>query len=221
MVHVATNGDVVLVVGPEKTRILTQWSLLKQASQPFAALLTPSTSGPELIESNDIRRIEVLLPDDDATAMKYICARIHNVHGMIPRILPAEEVLQTALAAHKYGVIPQCNVIFGHWLYARDKEPEDFMLLAAAAWVVQDHLALVHIFMALMQDYCGFYIDLLTQEVQDVLGCIVFHILDDQRDPMVETVLQGTASVMNGSSPDDCLILQLAKLAAEAVTQCF
>ena len=50
VVNIATDGDVILIVGPEKARLRVQSLFLKAVSNPFSVMF-----GPDWKEGHDIR----------------------------------------------------------------------------------------------------------------------------------------------------------------------
>jgi hypothetical protein len=77
VVNIATDGDVILVVGPEKAKLRVQSLFLKAASKPFPAMF-----GPDWKEGHDIldlrEPVGLSLPEDNASALKLVCAIIHQ-----------------------------------------------------------------------------------------------------------------------------------------------
>ncbi|KAK4620128.1 hypothetical protein CLAFUW4_10891 [Fulvia fulva] len=75
---IAADGDVILIVGndDDKRRIRVASSILSAASPVLKALL-----GPHFREGSQPRSsaspVEILMPDDDSTAMTYVCRLIH------------------------------------------------------------------------------------------------------------------------------------------------
>lgn len=48
---------------------------------------------------------ELLLTEDNATALKYICAIIHNQNQRVPKIVDAHNVPELAIAFDKYDFV--------------------------------------------------------------------------------------------------------------------
>ncbi|KAH6952129.1 hypothetical protein DER45DRAFT_543630 [Fusarium avenaceum] len=76
VIEIASDGDLILLVGPEESKFRVRSVLLMAASKPFSAML-----GPHWKEGHDKRDhdglFELKLPDDDAAALKTICSIIH------------------------------------------------------------------------------------------------------------------------------------------------
>ena len=76
VVNIATDGDVILVVGPEKAKLRVQSLFLKAASKPFSAMFGPDwKEGHNILDLDAL--IELPLPENNANALKLICAIIH------------------------------------------------------------------------------------------------------------------------------------------------
>ncbi|KAF5567587.1 hypothetical protein FPHYL_3210 [Fusarium phyllophilum] len=104
ILDIVPDGDIILVVGPDKTKLRVKSMLLMAASKPFLAMLRLNwKEGHDMQQQNGPH--EVSLPDDNATAMEIICAVIHFQNDKIPQTLPASDVLAVALAADKYDFL--------------------------------------------------------------------------------------------------------------------
>jgi len=109
VVNIAAAGDLVLVIGPEKLKLLVHSLILKTASKPLAAMLGPNwKEGRDMLGAD--KPVELLLPEDSATALKYICAIIHYQNNTVPRILGAHDILDIAITADKYNVVVPSDV---------------------------------------------------------------------------------------------------------------
>ncbi|CZT07043.1 uncharacterized protein RAG0_12649 [Rhynchosporium agropyri] len=86
VVNIAADGDVILVVGPEKVKLRVLSLFLKAASEPFHAMF-----GPDWKEGHDMldrdTPVELLLPEDNALALKVICAVLHHRNNEVPQTL--------------------------------------------------------------------------------------------------------------------------------------
>ncbi|CZR43778.1 uncharacterized protein FPRO_07305 [Fusarium proliferatum ET1] len=92
IVEIVPDGDIILVVGSDRTKILVKSTLLRAASNPFSAMLRPNWK-----EGHDTRHyngpFELPLPEDNAT------------NDRIPQTLPASDILAIAVAADKYDCL--------------------------------------------------------------------------------------------------------------------
>ncbi|KAF5674644.1 hypothetical protein FCIRC_7709 [Fusarium circinatum] len=178
--EIVPDGDVILVVGPEKTKLLVKSPLLMAASKPFSIML-----GPNWKEGHDMRHsdgpFELLLPDDDATALKIICSVIHFQNDKIPQTLPASDVLAVAIAADKYDCLNALQFASNAWLRELKVKPRDLMLLTAAAYLFQDAQAFREITSVLVLNHEGTYLALSGEETGTILPWEVLYLLEEQR----------------------------------------
>ncbi|KAH7357230.1 hypothetical protein BKA65DRAFT_524386 [Rhexocercosporidium sp. MPI-PUGE-AT-0058] len=157
VVKIATDGDVILVVGPEKAKLRVLSLFLKAASKPFSAMFGPDwKEGHNMLDRD--RPVELLLPEDNADALKVICAVIHHRNNEVPRTLAADDVLEVAVTADK-----------------------DLMLLTAAAYVFQNAQAFKELTRELILNHGGPYLDLSCEEVESAITWKVFCLLEGQR----------------------------------------
>lgn len=102
IVEIASDGDLIVVVGSEETKLRVHSMLMMAVSKPFSVML-----GPDWKEGHGIRDhdglSELSLPDDDAVALEIICSIIHYQNKKVPRTLPACDFLAVAVVADKYG----------------------------------------------------------------------------------------------------------------------
>jgi hypothetical protein len=85
------------------------------ASKFFSVML-----GPDWKEGNGLRDrdgpYEILLPEDNAAALKIICSIIHHQNSEVPQTLAADDVLAVAVAADKYGCVNALRFASESWL---------------------------------------------------------------------------------------------------------
>jgi hypothetical protein len=171
--EIVSDGDILLVVGPDKTRLRVKSMLLMAASNPFSTML-----GPNWKEGHDMRHhhgpFEVSLPDDNATALEMICSIIHFQNDKIPRTLAAADVLAVAVAADKYDCLNALNFASKTWLRECKGNPEDLMLLATAAYLFRNAQAFKELTSDLVLNHLGSYLGLGGKEVESVLPWEVF-----------------------------------------------
>lgn len=83
IVQIAADGDVILVVGPEQVKLRVYSLFLKAASKPFSAMLGPDwKEGHNMLDRD--RPVELLLPEDNASALELICAIVHYRNDTVP-----------------------------------------------------------------------------------------------------------------------------------------
>ncbi|KAI9649487.1 hypothetical protein NHQ30_002063 [Ciborinia camelliae] len=173
VVNISENGDVILVVGPEKKKFRVHSLFLKAASKPFFAMFRPDwKEGHDMLDQNG--PAEVSLPEDNATALEIILAIIHHQKNKVPQTLAASDVLEVAVTADKYDFVDALKLAIGNWLHPDEKEVRDLMRLAAAAYLFRDARAFKKITKALILEHENSYLDLSCEEIESVMDWSVF-----------------------------------------------
>ena len=95
--------------------------------------------------------VELLLPEDNADALKIMCAVIHHRNNEVPQTLAAGDVLGVAVTADKYDCVDALKFSSGNWLLPGKNEAGDLMLLTAAAYLFQNAQAFKEITRELTQ----------------------------------------------------------------------
>lgn len=171
---IATDGDVVLVVGPGKIRFRVYSLILKVASKPFFSML-----GPDWNEGRNLHNyggpVEILLPEDDAAALEIILHILHHQNNKIPQNLTAEEILCLAITADKYELLECLKLAFGDWLLlAEEEKARDMLDLATAAYLCQNAHAFREITRALVLGHSGSYLPLVSAAMISTMPWRVF-----------------------------------------------
>jgi hypothetical protein len=180
VVEIVADGDVILVVGPEKVGLRVHTLFLKAASRPFAAMFGPDWKEGHNMLGRD-GPVELPLPEDNAAALKLICAIIHHRNKMVPQSLSAGDVLGIAATAHKYDCVDALKFASGNWLQPRKNEAGDLMLLTAAAYLFQNAQAFKELTKAMILNHGGPYLALSCEEVESAMTWRVFcKYLNDQ-----------------------------------------
>jgi len=112
--EVATNGDIILVVGLEKRKLQVNSGVLKNASKVFNAMFGPHFSEGQNLPGNSPK--EVSMPDDNADALTIICRILHLRNDSIPDSLTSSEILQIAIAADKFDCAMRLKFHVAQWL---------------------------------------------------------------------------------------------------------
>jgi len=112
---IAPDGDMVLVVGREKARLMlrVQFQCLRAASKVFGSMFGPNWSEGQVLSPNCPR--EVPLDDDNASAMHTICLVLHH-HAEVPEVLTARELATIAVASDKYDLAVALRHVSTFWL---------------------------------------------------------------------------------------------------------
>jgi hypothetical protein len=78
--------------------------LLIAVSKPFSVIFGPDwKEGQDMLDRD--RPTELLLPKDNATALKIICSIIHHQNREVPQTLAVGGILAVAVTADKYDCI--------------------------------------------------------------------------------------------------------------------
>jgi hypothetical protein len=126
VVDIAADGDVILVVGPERLKLRVHSLNLKATSRPFSAMLGPIwKEGRDLLQDESV---EILLPEDNAKAMEYICAVTHQ-NKMMPHTMTPLDVLEVAVVADKYDLVDALRFASESWLHARNARANELKAL--------------------------------------------------------------------------------------------
>jgi hypothetical protein len=112
--EIATNSDIILVVGLEKRKLQVNSSILKNASKVFNAMFGPHFSEGQNLPGNSPK--EVSMPEDNADALTIICRILHLRNDLIPDSLTSSEILQIAIAADKFDCVMRLKFHTAQWL---------------------------------------------------------------------------------------------------------
>lgn len=180
VVKIAPDGDLILIVGPKKAKLCVHSMSLMAASKPFSVML-----GPNWKEGHDLLNCdgpaELLLPEDNAAALKIICSIIHHQNRAVPQPLAAGDVLAVAVTADKYDFVQALIFASNSWLRPSGNETGNLMLLTAAAYLFRNAQAFKEITRALILDYAGPYLTLSGKEVESAMPWRVLCRYPDER----------------------------------------
>lgn len=142
--------------------------ILKATSKPFAAMLGPTwTEGRE--QPSPESPVEILLPEDNAVALKHICAVTHSQSQMIPETPSTQDILDIVILADKYDFVDALGMANRSWLRIREKDGAGNMALMAAAYVFRNAQAFRQASKALVMDYSGSYLDICTEKIEEIM----------------------------------------------------
>lgn len=172
-VEVVSDGYCVLIVGPEKARIHANPLFLSAASEPFRAMFEP-----EWREGDDLRSradpAEIRLPEDNATALRLVCAVIHHENDTIPHELPIHTLLDIAVTADKYDCISALKFASESWLCPDRDKASELLVLTAAAYLYRNATAFRKITKKLILIHNGPFAAISCAEVEAVMDWRVF-----------------------------------------------
>jgi hypothetical protein len=160
--EIAANGDVILIVGPDKRRLQVDSICLKKASKYFRVMFGPHFSEGQDLGGNSPK--EVLMLDDNANVLEIICNIIHLRNDAVPEILTPDEVFEIAIAADKFD----CGIALKHatalWLNPRDvKGIVELGRLMAAAYMLDNARAFGEITLSMILRHKESYLLLLDE----------------------------------------------------------
>lgn len=173
VVNIATTGDIILIVGSEKLHLRVQSLILKAASEYLCTLLRPNREEGHASLGLGLP-IEVVLPEDDPTALRCICAILHHQIKLVPHTMDTRDVLRVAIAADKYGLVDALTLAHQVWLCPLNKAASDLLALAAAAFLFKNAEAFKVITKTLVLNYEDSYLTLWNEDVVTVLGERIF-----------------------------------------------
>lgn len=176
IVEIAASGDIILVVGPKQVRLCVYSQILKTVSKPFSAMLSP-TWNPGCSLPSATSPVEYFLPEDDADAMKYVCAVLHHQNHILPRPMETCDIFQISVIADKYDLLGALEFASESWLADRDGScvcDWELTRLAAAAYTFQDAEAFKDTTRALVLNYSGSFLDIADKELKSAMGLEVF-----------------------------------------------
>lgn len=109
--QVVPDGDLILVVGPERRRLHVYSLLLKMSSHPLAAIINAASS------AEDGQKPEICLLHDDAEAFEAFCMHFHMPNSLHP-LMTAKLLGETAILAEKYECTDRFIYAADAWLEA-------------------------------------------------------------------------------------------------------
>ncbi|KAF4905178.1 hypothetical protein CGCF415_v001363 [Colletotrichum fructicola] len=136
--NIAADGDVIMVVGPEKKEFRLHSFFLKTTSKVFKAMLGPNFAEGQQLNANGAQGnrtpVKIDLPEDDVKSMCFIFRAIHHHFDAFhnAKDIPFFEIL---VAADKYDLIHAIKHAFHHALAAAfGKEDTLKKMLGVKLW---------------------------------------------------------------------------------------
>ncbi|KFZ20359.1 hypothetical protein V502_03214 [Pseudogymnoascus sp. VKM F-4520 (FW-2644)] len=162
---ITTDGDTILVIGPDEARLCVQSCLLQAASKVFKAMFGPHYKEGQRSGLNGSKK-EIPLPEDDVGAMTIICAVIHHRNDIIPGEMSSSEVLKISVVADKYD----CKVALKHaihqWLDHRNVVSlKDLTELMTAAYLLDEAQAFSAITYTIIMEHTGSYLSFAQDQI--------------------------------------------------------
>ena len=178
---IASDGDVILVVGAPKSRFRVDSRCLSAASKVFKAMFSSKWS-----EGRDLSHSEpkhVALPEDDPFAIFVICCVVHHCNDKVPDSLAPQQLLEVAIAADKYDLSVALKYARPAWLNTAKGSGPELPLVRdgyhlAAAFAFKDPERFAKISFSLMVNHCGSYMALYKEEaIRNTLPDMTFRML--------------------------------------------
>ncbi|KAK4063926.1 hypothetical protein Trihar35433_8634 [Trichoderma harzianum] len=158
---IASDGDVILVVGEQKVELRVHSQCLVSASKVFGAMLGPNWSEGQNLSKNSPKEIPLI--EDDPKALYTICCVVHHRNDILPERISPRELLQIAIEADKYDL--RTALLFAKAQWLQRKNITDMMELAylmAAAFLFDDMDMFIEHSQALILQHQDSYIELLA-----------------------------------------------------------
>ncbi|KAL5344886.1 hypothetical protein ACLOAV_010283 [Pseudogymnoascus australis] len=162
---ITTDGDTILVIGPDEARLCVQSCLLQAASKVFKAMFGPHYKEGQHSGLNGSKK-EIPLPEDDVGAMTIICAVIHYRNDILPGELSSSEVLQISIIADKYDCKVALKHAAHHWLDHRNVVSlKEQMELMTAAYLLDHAQAFSDITYAMIMEHTASYLPFAQDQI--------------------------------------------------------
>jgi hypothetical protein len=162
---ITTDGDTILVIGPDEARLCVQSCLLQTASKVFKAMFGPLYMEGQRSGLTGSKK-EIPLPEDDVDAMTIICAVIHHRNDLIPEEMSSSEVLQLSVVADKYDCKVALKHATHHWLDHRNVVGlKEQMELMTAAYLLDQAQAFSAITYTMMMEHTSSYLPFAQDQI--------------------------------------------------------
>jgi hypothetical protein len=159
IVEIATNSDIILVVGLEKRKLQVNSCVLKNASKVFNAMFGPHFREGQDLHGNSPK--EISMPDDNADALTIICRILHLCNDSIPASQTPSEVLQIAIAADKFDCVMRLKFHTAKWLnLGNTQDILELGRLSVASYILNNACAFAQLTFAMISRSRDSYIPL-------------------------------------------------------------
>lgn len=128
------DGDVVFIIGDEKSRLRVSSFILRNSSPVFSTLLGPKfAEGQKLLTQGNV---EIALPEDDPEAMETILCVLHGRNDRVPERIPGDKLCVVAMLCDKYDLFIPLKFAIQKWLnvHLLCNTSESWLLMSAAYW---------------------------------------------------------------------------------------
>ena len=164
VVEIAINGNVILLVGPDKKQLQVCSSVLSNASKYFRNMFGPHFSEGQDLKADCLKEISML--DDDSNALEIVCNILHLRNDAVPEILSPIEVFNVAVVADKFDCVVAMKYASAHWLNPREiQDITELGHLMAAAYVLDNARAFGEITLSIILRHKGRYLSLANENI--------------------------------------------------------
>jgi hypothetical protein len=159
IVEIATNSDIILVVGPEKRKLQVNSCVLKNASKVFNAMFGSHFREGQDFDGNSPK--EIFMPEDNTDALTIICNILHLRNDLIPDYLTPSEVLQITITADKFDCVMRLKVHMAKWLNpGNTQDILELGRLSVASYILKNACAFGQLTFAIISRSTDSYIPL-------------------------------------------------------------
>ncbi|KAM7189011.1 hypothetical protein V8F20_010314 [Naviculisporaceae sp. PSN 640] len=202
-VIIASDGNAILVIGPEQIRLRVSTVTLGLASKVFKAMFSANWLEGQNLSSACPKEIQ--FPEDEPAAMEAICCVLHFRNDITPESLTPKQVLHTAIACDKYDLSVALRLATTTWLnpptdrkrqHWEGHSTNEFKMidegyLLAAAYILQDTQSFARISHDIISHYTVPYSVLYENEaIRDALPPMTFYCLEERRTQMRTEILR-------------------------------
>ncbi|OAL46995.1 hypothetical protein IQ07DRAFT_658384 [Pyrenochaeta sp. DS3sAY3a] len=214
-IEIAPDGDFFLALLSAKHHLKVNSHILGNASKPFKDLFSPFFQDGQTLAPGEPKTIP--LPDD-VWGVHIICSHIHCRNELVPVHMGPRQILEAAIATHKWGCMNAMQFPFAKWLNpAGEKDMSTLACLMVSAYILSQPEAFRVITLAMMEhaegSFCPYalYINTINNTIntvvpKDVVWRIMFY-LEDSRSKLYAQLGQilefGRADA--GQDPENCL----------------
>ncbi|KAK3380727.1 hypothetical protein B0T24DRAFT_664659 [Lasiosphaeria ovina] len=187
---VRSDGDLILVVGPEQVRLMVCSQVLRCASKVFDVMFGPRWSEGRDLSSTSPK--EVPLEEDDAEAMRTVCCVLHHRNDMVSEDPSPDEILKIAIEVDKYDLAIALKFQLAQWLQPPKTNPNqpqpemiDLGRLMAAAFILSKKDEFASLTLDLVMNYTASYLDFLEDDtMNESIPFKIIYLLEERRNRM-------------------------------------
>lgn len=165
--QVATNGNVIFIVGSKKKRIQASSAVLENASKYFRNMFGPHFQEGQDLHGGSVK--EIAMPEDDPIAMELIFKIIHLRNDSLPNALEPHQALEFALTADKFDCVVAVQSVAKLWLGAKNIKGveglKDHAYLMGAAYILDIGAVFSDITLSMLLNFKDRYTSLVEEDI--------------------------------------------------------